>query len=141
MPAAAFKLETAPGILANALEQSQRTASNHRKNINIVYKLFQQCSLIVEKLANGRGTRLSGEKAFIDTLKENGINRVLVVKRGVTEADRVIRFICAFISHATEQHEAALAGAFLFLSSFAGIVYWQPASYAKDVIDQAKHID
>lgn len=111
MPSAAFKLESVPIVLGSSLEQSQKTATNHRKNVAIVYKLFHQCGSVIERLPNGRGTRLVGEKAFIDALKE-GINRVLVVKRGVVEADRVIKFICAFIAHATEQQLIKQQGQF-----------------------------
>lgn len=118
MPARAFNLESAPGILANCFEQSQKTTSNHRKNINIAYKLFQQCSTVVERDPNGRIKKLSGEIAFITTLKENCINRVLPLKRGITEADRIIKCICGFIALATEQEQARQAGELtLFLPS------------------------
>lgn len=107
MPAAAFNLESVPGILGNCLEQSQKTISNHRKNVNIVYKLFQQCARVVKRSADsGKIKSFTGEAAFVTALKENGINRVLVVKRGIVEADRVIKFICAFITHAIAESEA-----------------------------------
>lgn len=110
MPAAAFKLASVPAILGNCLEQSQKTVSNHRKNINIAYKLFQQCSTVVERGSNGKIKKLIGEITFISTLKENGINRLVVLKRGITEADRVIKFICGFIAHAIEQQQARQDG-------------------------------
>lgn len=119
MPAAAFKLESASGILATCLEQSQKTTSNHRKNINITYKLFEQCATVVERSSStGKIKRLTGEIAFITTLKENGINRLLTLKRGITEADRVIKFICAFIAHATEQQQARQEGKLLLHIAF-----------------------
>ena len=99
-----------PSILS-ALDQAQKSTSSHRKNIVILYKLWQRCLNITERSTDAKGrtsTRLVGEKAFLDALLTEGVNRVLVVKRGVLNADRCIKFICALVAHAAVQSGASL---------------------------------
>lgn len=96
-----------PGLitrtLSSVLEQAQRTSSTHRKNLIILYKLFTACSKHTEELGGGRGTRLVGEKWFVDAFKNQAINRILVIRKGVVQADRVVKFLCGFISHAVQE--------------------------------------
>ena len=101
--AASFSLDSLPALLATIFDQSQKSASTHRKNIALLFKLFTTCSAITEPLPGDRGLLLTGEKAFVTALKEGGINRILPVKKGQTNADRIVKLVCAFISHAGEQ--------------------------------------
>ena len=103
MPGApAFTLASIPSLVVQALDQAQRSASTHRKNGAILYKLLLASSAVSERLPNGKGARLVGEKAFVDALKD-AVNRVLAVKKGVVQADRCVRFLCAFVAYAVEQ--------------------------------------
>lgn len=103
---AALSLDGIPGIVGQALEQAQRTTATHRKNVAILHKLLLTSCNIVEKLENGKGTRLVGEKAFCDAVKAS-INKIVVVKKGVQQADRCIKFVCAFVAYASEQGQHA----------------------------------
>lgn len=117
MPGPAFNLESIPAVLATALEQAQKSAATHRKNVAILHKLFLNAATVVEKQTSASTTSglkktrtvLTGEIAFIEALKL-GINRILVVKKGIVQADRCVKFICSFISYATEHGRCCLLG-------------------------------
>ena len=48
------------------------------------------------------GTKLVGEKAF-NSLFIDMINRVLPIKKGVSVADRVVKFVASYVTYVTEQ--------------------------------------
>ena len=103
-------LDRVAGIIGQSLDQAQRSGATHRKNIAILHKLLHQCANIVDKLPNGRGTKLSGEKAFVDALK-GAVNKVVAVKKGVQQADRCVKFISGLVAYTVERgsyHQAIL---------------------------------
>ncbi|BGP37334.1 chromosome condensation complex Condensin, subunit G [Rhodotorula kratochvilovae] len=95
--------------LAPVLEQqlpaifggAQNTTAAHRKLINSLHALFFRCSRVTTLSADGRFTRLSGEKAFGEKFREM-CTFPLGVKKGVDQADRVIKFIAGFVGFAVE---------------------------------------
>ena len=101
---AAFSLTSIPSLIAQSLDQAQRSGATHRKNIAILHKLFLVASAVTERLSNGKGARLIGEKSFADALRD-AINRVIIVKKGVLQADRCVKLLCGFVAYAVEQGE------------------------------------
>lgn len=124
-----------PTLLSSCLSQAQKTTSTHRKNIAILQQLFILSSSHVERLGNGKGTKLVGEKAFLDALKEHAVNRVLVVRKGVVQADRVVKFLAGFVSHVVESggshllSSTLLESAVLNTRSNASLLHYHPHSF------------
>ncbi|KAG8741938.1 hypothetical protein FRC10_002249 [Ceratobasidium sp. 414] len=84
-------------------QQTQMTLANHRKNIVALAKLFSGCAGIYEEVkGRGGGIRLTGEKAFQTTFAKM-VNNVLPVKKGVSNADKVVKFIGAFVKYITDK--------------------------------------
>ncbi|GAA5841466.1 hypothetical protein JCM9279_000662 [Rhodotorula babjevae] len=80
---------------------AQATTASHRKLINSLHALFLRCSLVTTASADGRSIRLSGEKAFGDKFREM-CAFPLGVKKGVDQADRVVKFVAGFVGFAVE---------------------------------------
>ncbi|WVQ85926.1 hypothetical protein IAT38_008094 [Cryptococcus sp. DSM 104549] len=98
-----FLTDTLPTLLPPIFEQVQHTTANHRKNIAALRKVQDQCASITE--ATPKGTKIIGEKAFT-TLFVDMVNRVLPVKKGVSVADRVVKFVAGYVAYGTEQDAA-----------------------------------
>lgn len=79
---------------------SQHSVASHRKHVNALYALFLRASKV--RLDDGENVRLTGEKAFVDALRAVLVY-VLAIKRGVEQADRLVKFTAAFIGFAVEQ--------------------------------------
>ncbi|OCF43623.1 condensin complex subunit 3 [Kwoniella heveanensis CBS 569] len=107
-----FLTDSLPTLLPPIFEQVQHTTANHRKNLVHLRKIQDQCATITESAPASKGiklikgTRLVGEKAF-NTLFVDMVNRVLPVKKGVSVADRVVKFVASYVAYATEQDLAS----------------------------------
>ncbi|KAK8850500.1 hypothetical protein IAR55_004418 [Kwoniella newhampshirensis] len=99
-----FLTDTLPTLLPPIFDQVQQTTANHRKNIASLRKIQDQCSSITE--SSSKGTKLVGEKAF-NGLFVDMVNRVLPVKKGVSVADRVVKFVASYVVYSTEQDAAS----------------------------------
>jgi condensin complex subunit 3 len=97
-------LETIPSQLAPIFDQVQHTTANHRKNLVSLRKIQEQCSSVTEPTP--KGLKLVGEKAF-NTIFIEMVNRILGVKKGVSVADRVVKFVASYVAYATEQGKFA----------------------------------
>ncbi|KAF8342823.1 nuclear condensing complex subunit [Cantharellus anzutake] len=86
-----------PGIFM----QCQNSLATHRKNIIHLAKIHSSTSDIWED-APPRGIKLTGEKAFNDQFL-NMVNRILPIKKGISNADRVVKLIGAFIMHISQK--------------------------------------
>lgn len=95
-------LDSLPMLLPPIFEQAQHTTANHRKNHVSLRKIQEQCSTITE--ITPRGMKLVGEKAF-NVAFIDMVNRIVGVKKGVTVADRVVKFIASYVAYTTEQGE------------------------------------
>jgi len=93
-------LNSIPTSLPPHFQQAQHSLANHRKNIVSLHRLHLACSAISEQTP--KGTRLVGEKAFNDSFF-SCLNRVLNLKKGVSNADRVIKFTAAYCKYTQEQ--------------------------------------
>lgn len=80
--------------------QCQTSLANHRKNVTALAKIHAQTSDVWEEVS--KGIKLTGEKAFNDRFMEM-VYHVLPIKKGVPNADRVIKFIGAFILHISQK--------------------------------------
>lgn len=87
--------------------QVQHSAANHRKNSVALFKVQEKCAEHVQEIERGGDVvvRLVGEKAFNAKVIEM-IDRVLVIKKGVTVADRVLQFVGKFVAYASQQGES-----------------------------------
>ncbi|CAE6456052.1 unnamed protein product [Rhizoctonia solani] len=95
--------ETYTALIPEIFQQVQASTANHNKNCVALAKLFSGCAGIYEEVqSRGGGIRLTGEKAFQLTFARM-VNNVLPIKKGVSNADRVIRFIGSFVKHITDK--------------------------------------
>ncbi|UZJ54809.1 hypothetical protein CBS101457_004129 [Exobasidium rhododendri] len=93
-------LESVPTTLPLHFQQAQHSLANHRKNIVSLYRLHLACSAFSEQTS--KGTRMVGEKVFNEAFI-SCLNRVLNLKKGVSNADRVIKFTAAYSKYTQDQ--------------------------------------
>ncbi|KAG6908746.1 hypothetical protein DXG01_003450 [Tephrocybe rancida] len=99
--AAALKNKVSAQI-PKILEQAQITTANHQKNLVALYKLQTEASQCTEEVRKGRGVKLVGEKIFEEAILQM-LMRVLPVKKGVLQADRVVKFVGQYIKFVNEK--------------------------------------
>jgi condensin complex subunit 3 len=83
---------------------SQHSVASHRKNINTLHALFLRCAQVTTLSSNGKNIKLSGERMFGEAFR-NAVVYPLSVKKGVEQADRVIKFVGGFVAFAVEHGE------------------------------------
>lgn len=96
-------LETLAAAIPPIFMQCQTAMHSHKKNVVNLYKIHAQTSDIWEEVPP-RGIRLTGEKAFNDRFLDM-VNRILNIKKGVSEADRVVKFIGSFVAYISQKGE------------------------------------
>ena len=104
---ATYLTTTLPTAVPPIFDQVQHTTANHRKNIVALKKIQDACSTVTERVERSgkSGYKLVGEKAF-NTLFVDMVNRVLAIKKGVSVADRVIKFVASYVTYAQEQGQS-----------------------------------
>jgi condensin complex subunit 3 len=103
MARGSIAVDDIPDALAQVFEQAQTSASSHRKNCVGLFKVQKQTANITEVIkGKGGSTKLVGERAFCDAFIQL-LNRVLVVKKGVQAADRVVRFVGTYLRFVNEK--------------------------------------
>ncbi|PPQ76775.1 hypothetical protein CVT24_010736 [Panaeolus cyanescens] len=111
-------LDNLHGILGAIFEQAQLSVANHKKNCVALYKIHVQASEVTETVAGKKkGTdtiQYIGEEAFQEAFLEL-VSRVLVAKKGVGNADRVVKYIGSFVKFMNEKGMLCLR---LFNGSF-----------------------
>ncbi|KAI5479984.1 condensin complex subunit 3 [Pseudohyphozyma bogoriensis] len=90
--------------IAALFAATQHTLASHRKNINALHAVFLACAAYTTLSDDGESLRLTGEKAFGDAIRD-ATARVLVVKKGVEQGDRVVKFLAGFVAFAVEYDE------------------------------------
>lgn len=98
-------LTNLPNSVPAIFQQAQLSLANHRKNVVALHKVHAAVATIQEETE--RGTRLIGEKAFNDAFLAC-LNRVLGIKKGVSNADRCIKFVAAYCTYVQEQFRRAV---------------------------------
>ncbi|KAF9476968.1 hypothetical protein BDN70DRAFT_811386 [Pholiota conissans] len=86
--------------VANIFEQAQASLANHKKNCVALYKLHTKAAQVTQTSKNG--VKLVGEKAFLEVFLDM-VSRVLLVKKGPVNADRVVKYVGAFVKFMNEK--------------------------------------
>jgi hypothetical protein len=94
--------------IPRVFDQVQGSTANHQKNFVALHKVHAQAARQVEPINNGRNVKLVGERAFEDAVLDS-LTRVLPVKKGVTVADRVVKFVGGYVKFANEKASAKRA--------------------------------
>ncbi|CAE6447053.1 unnamed protein product [Rhizoctonia solani] len=95
--------ETFTNHIPEIFQQVQTSTANHNKNCVALAKSFSGCAGIYEEVkSRGGGIRLTGEKAF-QLMFARMVNNVLPIKKGISNADRVIKFIGLFVKYITDK--------------------------------------
>ena len=94
--------EQLPTLLLKAFDQAQNSTANHLKNFAILHTLHTDAATHTEELNGGESQRLVGERAFEDAYLYC-ITRVLGVKKGVGQGDRIVRFVGGFTKYINEK--------------------------------------
>ncbi|EST10071.1 Nuclear condensin complex subunit 3, C-terminal domain protein [Kalmanozyma brasiliensis GHG001] len=89
------------GSIPPIFQQAQHSLATHRKNVVSLYRIHQKVAAITEHASDGR-VRPIGEKAFNEVFV-GCLDRVLPIKKGVPNADRVCKFVAAYVAYAQEQ--------------------------------------
>jgi len=88
--------DTVPAIF----QQAQHSVASHKKNVVQLHKIQLQAAAYTEPTP--KGPRLVGERTFnnqfLDLLKN-----ILPLKKGTTVADRIVKFIGAFVHFIVEK--------------------------------------
>ena len=101
-PKPTLNLEDLHESIANIFEQAQVSLTNHKKNCVALYKLHTKAAAITQPAKKGNGLRLVGEKAFQDVFIDM-VNRVLVVKKGPANADRIVKYVGSYVKFMNEK--------------------------------------
>ena len=88
--------------IANIFDQAQVSLTNHKKNCVALYKLHTRAAAISQPAKKGDELRLVGEKAFQDIFIDM-VNRVLILKKGPTNADRIVKYIGSYVKFMNEK--------------------------------------
>lgn len=91
--------------IATLFSASQHSVATHRKNINTLHAIFLRAAALTTPSADGKSLRLTGEKAFGEAFRY-AVVYPLGVKKGVDQADRVIKFIAGFVGFAVEHGQS-----------------------------------
>jgi condensin complex subunit 3 len=91
-------------VVPRILDQAQISVANHQKNLVALYKLQTEAAQYTESVRRGRGNgvKLVGERIFEQAVLQM-LTRVLPVKKGATQADRVIKFVGGYIKFVNEK--------------------------------------
>ncbi|KAI0040302.1 ARM repeat-containing protein [Auriscalpium vulgare] len=89
-------LETLSTAIPKAFEQAQSSIANHQKNYVALHKIHVEAAEHTEKVQDGEGLKLIGERKFKECFLDM-IDRVLVVKKGTIVADRIVKFVGGYV--------------------------------------------
>jgi len=84
------------------IDQAQISMANHQKNLVALYKVQTEAAKCVEYVRRGKGFRPIGERIFEEFLLQMLV-RALPMKKGTVQADRVVKFLGAFIKFINEK--------------------------------------
>ena len=101
-PKSTLNLEDLIESIANIFDQAQISLANHKKNCVALYKLHTKAAAVTQPGKDGNGPKLVGEKAFQDVFIDM-VNRVLVVKKGPANADRIVKYVGSYVKFMNEK--------------------------------------
>ena len=109
-PKAVFRLEALSNSVGLIFDQVQTSITNHRKNCVKLYTLQLQAALITERDKTSmrrNAIKRTGEKAFVDVFHDM-MSRILGIKKGSANAERVVKFIGAYVRFIIEKGQSIL---------------------------------
>lgn len=86
--------------IAGLFDQAQSSIANHKKNCVTLYKLHVKAAAITKP--SKAGVKPIGERAFGDVFIDM-ISRVLPVKKGPATADRIVKYVGAYVQFINEK--------------------------------------
>ncbi|KIM91366.1 hypothetical protein PILCRDRAFT_810639 [Piloderma croceum F 1598] len=95
-------LDSLATSIPKAFEQAQISSANHQKNFVALHKLQADAAKHTESVNNGNSIKLTGERAFEDVFVDM-VSRVLSVKKGASQADRIVRFVGSYTKFINEK--------------------------------------
>lgn len=95
-------IETIVGAIPKVFDQVQSTTANHQKNSTALYKLQCDAATHTQPIQGGKAVKLTGERAFENAVIDM-LARVLPVKKGITVADRVVKFVGGYTRFVNEK--------------------------------------
>lgn len=101
-PKSTLNIEVLHESVANIFDQAQVSLANHKKNCVALYKLHTKTAAITQPGRHGNGLKFVGEKAFQDVFIDM-VNRVLVVKKGPANADRIVKYVGSYVKFMNEK--------------------------------------
>ena len=99
--------DTVETTLPKIFDQAQSSIANHQKNCVALYKLHLTASELRRLPSSGNGEKLVGERIFEETICDM-MSRVLLVKKGQAVADRIAKFVAAYIKVLVEKSVCSL---------------------------------
>jgi condensin complex subunit 3 len=108
--------ETLSTIIPKIFDQAQNTTANHQKNVVALHKVHIDAAAFTESVHNGKSIKLTGERLFEDTFIDL-LCRVVVVKKGVSQADRIIKFVGAYTKYMNEKGSYGLPSLLMVLDA------------------------
>ena len=101
----AVSLDALPTLISSVFDQVQASVANHRKNCVALYNIQSQAASITENVRNTKAPlELVGERAF-STIFIDMLSRMLGIKKGSTNVDRVVKFIGSYVKFVSEKSE------------------------------------
>lgn len=113
-----MNLEYLSSTIPKIFDQVQVSVANHQKNCVALHKIHSDAADFWETINNGRSVKLTGERMFEDVMNRMLVH-VLPLKKGITTADRVIKFIGAYTRFINEKGEYCLS----FCNTVANVLH------------------
>jgi len=95
-------LETLYKQVVEVFQGAQNESSLHKRRVKVLCKLHAQAATFVENGKQPGQVKRIGEKKFNEAFWKTVAN-VLPVRKGVVEADRVVRMVGAFVQQLTTE--------------------------------------
>ena len=101
---ATLVLDSLTTSIPKAFDQAQTSTANHQKNFVALHKIHSDAAKHTELVNNGSSIKLTGERAFEDVFI-GMVSRILSVKKGALQADRIVRFVGGYTRFINEKGE------------------------------------
>ncbi|KAG6332139.1 hypothetical protein ID866_6950 [Astraeus odoratus] len=102
MPERINPLETTLTSIPRIFDQVQNTTANHQKNVVSLHKIHLDAAGFTESVHDGNSIKLTGERLFEDAFIDM-LCCILVIKKGVTQAERIVKFVGAYTKYMNEK--------------------------------------
>ncbi|KAK4049423.1 chromosome condensation complex Condensin, subunit G [Microbotryomycetes sp. JL201] len=87
--------------VCDLFQQAQHSVAAHRKLLNALYTLFERSTRLTTMSSSGRSVKLTGERMFGERIRQSVVH-ALGCKKGVEQADRIVKFVAAFVAFAVD---------------------------------------